>query len=543
MGERFNGRRDNAARGRALRVFSLTCGRPKLVLLKPLALNSTARAALLYDANRMAEGLEFRVRFARRKSAGWNLSLWFGLLLFPSLLAADVIYLKNGNKIDAQVIKEDDKQIFLESGGGEFAISKSSVDRVEKSDASAPAPATARPNRDIPLPLAPPVDSTVDSASPAIHNDAVDETYLARLTDEAATHPTPDNLHKLKQGLQAAALFLMRKGQPDASIAKYREALKYMPHDQALDLALGYLLCKQEHYSEAVDFLLPEADRYPRAPDFRLLLGSAFYGMEDLDQAIAQWNKALAVADNPQLRDAVAKAEREREVSGGYAEIRSEHFLLRYDGQQNDRLSAEILNSLDGSFQDLVLDLDYTPSDPIVVIVYPNQAFRDITRMPSWVGALNDGKIRVPVSGLAQMTPKLAQILRHELTHSFVRLITLGRCPVWFNEGLAQLEEGASTATLGSQLGRDIAAGSLPLYSSLEGPFVNLPADQVPLVYAKSLAALEYLRDGFGMGEIRKMLQSMSSEDIGTVLQDEIRSDYPGLEQDVANFLVKKYGP
>ncbi len=507
------------------------------------ALNSTRRAALLYDAKRMGHRAEMRNKYSRRWSQVWVHCLLGGLLIAPSISVADVIYLKNGRKIDAQVIKEDEKQIYFEASGGEFAILKSSVDHVEKSNVPAEAPPSARPARDIPLPLAPPGDSAVEAGSPVIHDNAVDEAYLARLTDDAATHPTADNLHKLKQGLQSAAVFLSRKGQPEAAIAKYREALKYMPHDHELDLALGYLLCKQEHYFDAVELLLPEADRYPRDPDFRLLLGSAYYGMEDLDQAISQWNKALAIAENPQLRDAVAKAQREREVSGSYQEVRSEHFLLRYDGQQNDRLSQEILNSLDESFQNLVLDLGYLPSDPIVVIVYPNQAFRDITRMPSWVGALNDGKIRLPVSGLTQMTPKLAQILKHELTHSFVRLITLGRCPVWFNEGLAQLEEGASTATLGNQLGRDIAGGSLPLYSSLEGPFVNLPADQVPMVYGKSLAALEYLRDGYGLGEIRHMLELMSSQDIGAVLHDEIHSDYPALEQDVADYLVKKYGP
>ena len=40
-------------------------------------------------------------------------------------------------------------------------------------------------------------------------------------------------------------------------------------------------------------------------------------------------------------------------------------------------------------------------------------------------------------------------MLKHELTHSFVRLITLGHCPTWFNEGLAQLEEGSTSAALG----------------------------------------------------------------------------------------------
>jgi len=293
---------------------------------------------------------------------------------------------------------------------------------------------------------------------------------------------------------------------------------------------------------DTIDLLAPEADRYPQSPDFRVLLGSAYYGMDDLNQAIAQWNEALALQDNAQVRAAVAKAQREQEISGSYSELRSEHFLLRYDAQQDEKLSGEILTSLDGSFQDLVLDLDYSPSEAIVAILYPNQAFRDITRSPSWVGALNDGKIRVPVSGLTQMTPKLAQVLRHELTHSFVRLITLGRCPTWFNEGLAQLEEGSTTAALGSQLARALAAGKIPAFPSLEGSFVGLPADQVPLAYAKSLAALEYLRDAFGMGEVRRILRQMPSTDFSTLLQNEIRMDYPAFEQEVNDYVMKKYG-
>jgi hypothetical protein len=303
------------------------------------------------------------------------------------------------------------------------------------------------------------------------------------------------------------------------------------------------LLWKQEHYLETVDLLGPEADRYPESPDFRVLLGSAFYGMENLDQAIAEWSKALAIQDNPRLREALAKAQHERDVSGSYSELHSEHFSLRYDGQQNEAPSGAIVTSLEGSFQDLVLDLDYAPTEAIVVILYPNQAFRDITRSASWVGALNDGKIRMPVSGLTQMTPDLARVLKHELTHSFVRLITLGRCPTWFNEGLAQLEEGATTAALGSQLARAMVAGKIPALASLEGSFVGLSADQVPLAYAKSLASLEYLRDLFGMGEIRRMLRLMPSADFQTLLQDETRMSYSDLDGEVTGYVVKKYGP
>jgi tetratricopeptide (TPR) repeat protein len=465
-------------------------------------------------------------------------------LLFPTLLVADVIYLKNGHKIVAQVTKEDEKQVFYEVGGGDFAVPQSLVDHVEKSDAPAAAPAreATRPSRDVPLPLTPPADPTLEQGSAVIHDDAVDEAYLTHLRDEAVHSPTPENLHKLKQGYQEAAVFLTHKGDPEAAIQKYREALKYLEHDSGLTLALGYLLWKQEHYLEAVDLLLPEVDRHPQTPDYLVLLGSAYYGMENLDQAIAEWNKALALDDNAKLREAVSRAQRERDISGSYSELRSEHFLLRYDGQQNEKLSGEILRSLDGSFQDLVLDLDYAPSEAIVVVLYPNQAFRDITRTPNWVGALNDGKIRIPVSGLTQMTPDLARVLKHELTHSFVRLITLGHCPVWFNEGLAQLEEGATSAGLGSQLAQAFAPGKIPTYASLEGSFVSLPADQATLVYAKSLAAIEYLRDVLGMGEIRRILKQMPTADFSGVLQDELRMSYPTFEDEVASYVVKKYG-
>lgn len=503
-------------------------------------LNSTPLEALLYDSMNMSGCVERRrwpESYGKAARGGWLLCF---LVLSPAWLFPDVVYLKNGRKIVAQVTKEDEKQITYDVDGGEFSIPRSMVDHVEKSQV--PAVGATRPSRDVPLPLTQPLEPATDDASAVIHDGAVDEAYLTHLTDEAMLHHTQDNLHKLKQAFQAAGVFLARQGDAEGAIIKYREALKYLPDDQALELALGFLLWKQEHYLETVDLLLPAADRHPRAPDYHVLLGSAYYGMDNLQQAINEWNKALAIVDNSAVRDAVARAQRELNVSGDYAELRSEHFLLRYDGQQNEKLSGEILRSLDASFDTLVLDLDYSPTEPIVVIIYPNQGFHDITRVPGWVGALNDGKIRLPVSGLTQMTPDLARVLKHELTHSFVRQITQGRCPTWFNEGLAQLEEGATTAARGSQLSRAISAGQIAPLASLEGSFVSFSADQAVLVYLKSLAGLECLRDVFGMGEVRQMLKMMASSDFSNILQQELRMDYPAFEQQLADYITKKYG-
>lgn len=465
----------------------------------------------------------------------------------PSLCLADVIYLKNGRTIVAEVTRQDSKQVFYERGGGEYAVPRSLVDRIEK----APVPsAEAGPNersrqaipaRDLPLPVPPSAEGATGGKSLVIKDDRVSEAYLQHLDDEVIHNPSVENRHRLTQAYQEAATFLTGKGDPEAAIEKYRHALKLAPDNLALTLALGYLLFMQNHHLEAVDLLLPETDRHPKSPDVYVLLGSAFYALENLDQAIAEWNTALGIQDDPRLRQAVARAEQERSVAGAYQELRSEHFLLRYEGREANTLADEVLKTLEGSFLELERDLDVYPRETIVVLLYPDQAFRDIARSPAWVGAVNDGKIRVPVSGLSVMTAELAAVLKHELTHSFVRQVTLGRCPVWFNEGLAQLEEGATTARLGAELAR--AFSKVPNYSALEGSFMGLPANMAGLAYAKSLAALEYLRDTSGMGEIRRLLKAMASNpQFDALLEEELRLNYPTLEQDVAAYIEKRYG-
>ena len=472
--------------------------------------------------------------------------------LMPCTGVADIIYLKNGRKIVGQVVQEDSNKVIYSIQGGELSIPKSMVDHIQKSadpaEEQPPQGGETPPakSREVPLPSPPLGELSSAPDSLVIKSGTVDESYLRRLDSEMTLNPSPENARLLKQGYQQAALFEARQGDPEGAIQKYQQALKVLPNDLSLTLALGYLQVTQSHYLEALDLLLPAADRYPKAAGVPTLLGSAYYGMENLDEAIAQWDKALAIEDNPHIREAVAKAEREREISGSYRELRSSHFLLRYageQGEQGEKLSGEVINSLEGSFQDLVLDLDYSPREVIVALLYPNQAFKDITRSPTWVGALNDGKIRVPLSGFTQVNAELARVLKHELTHSFVRQITMGHCPTWFNEGLAQLEEGATTATMGSQLARAVVAGRLPSFPALEGPFLNLPQDQVALAYAKSLAALEYLRTTFDMVEIRNLLKAMPSQpDFGVLLQDELHLSYPAFEQEVDNYIVKKYG-
>ncbi len=99
---------------------------------------------------------------------------------------------------------------------------------------------------------------------------------------------------------------------------------------------------------------------------------------------------------------------------------------------------------------------------------------------------------------MQSVTPELARVLKHELTHSFVSQMSGNRCPTWLNEGIAQMEEGRSSASNGRQLAQLFAAGNEIPFNVLEGSFMNFSAPVATVAYAESLAAAEYIRDAYG---------------------------------------------
>jgi len=72
---------------------------------------------------------------------------------------------------------------------------------------------------------------------------------------------------------------------------------------------------------------------------------------------------------------------------------------------------------------------------------------------------------------------------------------------------------------------------------------MNLPGSQAKQAYAKSLAAVEYLRETYGMVEIRQMLKLMATKPtFSSILQQELQLTYPGFEAEVTGYVLKRYG-
>ena len=177
------------------------------------------------------------------------------------------------------------------------------------------------------------------------------------------------------------------------------------------------------------------------------------------------------------------------------------------------------------------------------MILYTQEAFADITKAPGWAGALNDGRIRVPVQGLTGVDQELSRVLKHELTHSFVQQKTHGHAPTWIQEGLAQWMEGQRSGENAAVMVQIYSEGHAAPLGRLEGSWLHMGGDAARYAYAWALANIECIVQADGMGDIERILDrigaGMTTE---TALREVLHSDYNDVTQSTAEYLRKTYG-
>jgi hypothetical protein len=461
------------------------------------------------------------------------------LLLAVAAASADTIVLKNGRRIVASNVVEANGRVSYETPAGELAIPQSIVARIERNDLAPMSSADSAP----PV-SAPRVDVGVgysDAAAGAIHDSSVDTAYLFHLEIDARGGDAAA-VAKVAAAHHAAAQFLLAKGDLDGAAAHYREALTFAPDNVPLLLNLAMIDLRESEFTAAMEPLDHARRVEPDSADVAKLMGWAYYGANKLDQAVAEWKRAQQLRPDEEVASALAKAERDRQEEAGYREGETSHFSLKYSGAAAPDLAREILHVLENHFRDLESQLDYTPPERIGVILYTNEAFADITRAPGWAGAINDGRIRVPVQGLTSVTSDLSRVLKHELTHSFVGQKTRGRAPTWLQEGLAQWMEGRRSRDAASALVQISDKKAAEPFAQMEGSWMGLSGDSATYSYAWSLAAVEsIIREG-GMSDIEKLLDHIATEpSTELALQDSLRMSYADLAQQTTSYLRHEY--
>jgi tetratricopeptide (TPR) repeat protein len=467
---------------------------------------------------------------------------------------ADTIVLKNGRRIIVNVAKETADRVTGETDAGQLSLPKSMVDRIEHGPTDIATSANRSNNsgntftnesaKNIGL-AAPTTQSVfvIDEriARAVIHDGSIDHIFIAQL-EQAAIAGTPDAANRAAAAHEAAAAFEANKGNLDAAVEQESQALRFVPDNVNLlvDVAFGHL--RRSEYSKALEYLKRAKRLAPESPDVAKLLGWSDYGLNRIPEAVTEWKLAQKMRPEPDVAQALEKAERDARTEQDFREGQTNHFVLKYSGAAQPELASEILRILEIHFDQISAMLNYSPPEPIGVILYTGQQFEDITRAPAWAGAINDGRIRVPVQGLSAVNEQLSRVLRHELAHSFLQQKTRGRCPTWLQEGIAQWMEGRrSSVSAGALLSTYDGNAAIPL-SSLEVSWMQLSGTGASFAYAWSLAAVETILANGNMAQLVQLVDAVTTGgSTEAAVRQVLHESYAELEKQTAEYLRSTY--
>lgn len=449
---------------------------------------------------------------------------------------ADTIRLKNGRSIIADHVRENGNRYEYEIGEDSYAIPKSSVDHVEAG--GIPTRSSGAAAEDIPsFASANSLAHEGDLIAKVVREGKVDRDALAGLENKGNAE------------LAATADFIAGKLEFEhGDIARAREyfenALRFQPDNSTILIYYAALLTRTGNASRALPYAERAVRSSPSSADAWTILGYTQFSSDHTKDAVTSWKHSLELRPDAKVQQLLAKAQREQTAESDFSQGESIHFTLHYEGHQtSDALRAQIVAALESDYDDLVRDLGSPPRDNILVTLYTEQSFFDVTQAPSWSGAINDGKLRIPVSGVNSMTPELAHVLKHELAHSFVTQISGGRCPMWLHEGIAQFLEPRSLSGQGRQLSQLFQAQKEIPLNVLEGSFMNFSGAQAYVAYAESLAAVSYINDSYGMSDIQRILQRLAEgNSTEAALRATIREDYGQIQTNMTRYLADRFG-
>ena len=257
-----------------------------------------------------------------------------------------------------------------------------------------------------------------------------------------------------------------------------RELLSDAPHDTNLQMHLAIILYEQERYEECRNYI---ATLKFDCRDMKLLDAKAASLMREMAE--------LGIE-------------------------RSMHFRVEFEGNLSKRDVMEALAVLEVAYDSLCRLFDFHPENKMHLVLYESPQYQGVGPRPEWVGAVYDGKLRIPVN-VMEYQEVYRPMFFHELTHAFVRAMTRRHVPLWVNEGIAQVIDASRT-------GKPRPEGSVPSIEALTEPFVNEnnTSNALRLYWYSQRMVEQLLRRNSDFTRFRDYIQAMGKKSPDEALQE-----------------------
>lgn len=301
---------------------------------------------------------------------------------------------------------------------------------------------------------------------------------------------------------------LLDAGDARRAADAFSEALQSDPRNARAHLGLGIAAFVERRDADARQALEQALALDANLVDARRYLGQAARRQGDLMRAIRVYEALLA--RHPVERDAVETLERwRRELSlhDRMLQTVGDRFTVSFEGPAEQELASRALDSLDRAYWRLgdLLGAVY-PLNPVPVVLYTGEQFRDITRSPAWAAGAYDGIIRIPMRGALDKPEELDRILTHEFAHVLVRTLAARNVPTWLNEGLATAVESDTPEWATMRVTR--AGRAMPL-AMLTAGFGRFDGADAELAYATSAVVVRRMLDESGGYAVANLLRDL----------------------------------
>jgi len=312
----------------------------------------------------------------------------------------------------------------------------------------------------------------------------------------------------LGQGYQ-----LLAAGEFRSARDSFRTGRSYNDADIRLWQGEAITLYRLGKYPEAVSLLDQALGIDQKNPDVYLLQGKAYYAGGRMAEAVDALRRSVEYGGGDEVARLLGKVRREWQIEEQMQQEYRGHFQLSFvDGEQASDLASDILETLEDAYVEVGSDLAYYPDIRVPVLLYSHRDFADVTHSPDWAGAVYDGKIRLPLAGMREVTNRFSAILYHEYMHVLVHFMAGRNVPVWLNEGLAELSGRRIDSTPLTDLTAASETGQLLEWHDLEKPFSGLPDYLVPLAYEQSYSLVLFMVDSYGWHNMVELLESLGKQ-------------------------------
>ena len=333
------------------------------------------------------------------------------------------------------------------------------------------------------------------------------------------------------------------KNNYDGAIEFFKKSFDILQNNQSLmETANAYIL-KQEP-DNALSALEKSNTLYPENPRTYFHMGQIYYQKGNIEKTLEIWEHALELdPKDSQTEISLNKAKMKLGIDGALLKKGVGNFQV--DSQNdNDKITKDIVLTLfQQAYEKIENDFGIYPSKKLKILLDFNVAFINEGQNPNKNITIDNDKIKIPVSGLKNVTEAIRKAITYSYTKFTVTDYTKGRCPGWFSEGISLYESDKIDVNHIRLIQEMLSTGRFIKIQTLSPSFQNLEKKDLSLYYASSITIVDYIANKYGKSSVRDLISAVKG---GTSFEDGLFSvlnlSSNELQNDWEKYLKEKYG-